>query len=237
MSSSAQLLPPLSSLGPLAVVAPHPDDETLGCGGLLACCADQRVRVVVVAVTDGEASHPGSTAWPPPRLAARRRHEQREALDALGHPAAPIHRLGLPDGGLATLGREAWLPAVLRLRSIVTRCRSVFVTAPDDDHPDHAAAARLVREATEDRPRLVYYYAVWPPAAGSASPEPASSPASPRRRWVLPLGPALERKRRALAAFGSQRGEGIDDDPDGFRMPPSLLARATAPEEWFHSIP
>ena len=80
--------------GPL-IVAPHPDDEVLGCGGLLA-----QVGGLVVAVTDGEASHPGSTVHGPGRLAELRRAETAAALAALGRPETVVHRLGHPDGGV-----------------------------------------------------------------------------------------------------------------------------------------
>lgn len=44
----------------LVIVAPHPDDETLGCGLLIAAAVRAGVRVAVIALTDGQASHPGS---------------------------------------------------------------------------------------------------------------------------------------------------------------------------------
>src|SRR5690606_38092378 len=49
--------------GPLLVIAPHPDDETLGCGGVIALATCRNVRVHTVFVTDGGASHPNSAEW------------------------------------------------------------------------------------------------------------------------------------------------------------------------------
>ena len=60
------------------VVAPHPDDETLLSGGLIAHQARAGVPVIVLAVTDGEAAYPGD----PDGLARQRRREQRQALRA-----------------------------------------------------------------------------------------------------------------------------------------------------------
>ena len=51
------------------IVAPHPDDEVLACGGLLQLLAAQGTRTVVVAATDGDASHPGSAMYPPAPIA------------------------------------------------------------------------------------------------------------------------------------------------------------------------
>jgi len=66
--------------GTCLVLAPHPDDESLGCGGLIAaCCAAGRPPVVAV-LTDGSGSHPGSRAFPPTRLAAIRKAEVTAAV-------------------------------------------------------------------------------------------------------------------------------------------------------------
>ncbi|RKJ98019.1 PIG-L family deacetylase, partial [Pseudoroseomonas wenyumeiae] len=72
--------------GGLVVLAPHPDDESLGCGGLLAAAAQAGRAVAVVFVSDGGASHPRSRRYP--RLALRRLREAEAlaALAALGLP-------------------------------------------------------------------------------------------------------------------------------------------------------
>ncbi len=231
MNDRSLPLPPVSTLTPLVVVAPHPDDETLGCGGLLARCAAQNVQVQVVALTDGEASHPASTNWPRARIAAVRRAEQRRALATLGHRRATIHRLGLPDGGVLRLEPNVRRAVVLRLRLVLAGCGAVFVTALDDEHPDHAAAAALVHDAMKGQPGRTFYYAVWPP-----NEDPPRLRETEIQRWHLALGAERQRKRQALAMFRSQRGECIDDDPHGFRMPPELLERATASMEWYSTL-
>ena len=64
---------------PFIVVAPHPDDESLACGGLIADACRQGLRGKVVIVSDGVGSHPNSKAYPPDRLRALREEEARRA--------------------------------------------------------------------------------------------------------------------------------------------------------------
>ncbi|HEY5120093.1 MAG TPA: PIG-L family deacetylase, partial [Acidimicrobiales bacterium] len=75
------------------VVSPHPDDEVLGAGGLIQVALSQHVLVEVVAVTDGEASHPRSTVATTLNLARVRSAESRVALSRLGWREPLITRL------------------------------------------------------------------------------------------------------------------------------------------------
>jgi LmbE family N-acetylglucosaminyl deacetylase len=78
---SLPLCPLRDALGdrPFIVVTPHPDDESLGCGGLIADACRQGVRGKVVIVGDGAGSHGNSKAYPPERLTALREVEARQA--------------------------------------------------------------------------------------------------------------------------------------------------------------
>src|SRR5690606_15899827 len=95
----------------LVLLSPHPDDETLACGGLLRAASDARLDIHLVAVTDGEACYPGDAAWTPARLRDVRPREVMQAFDALG-VRAQVQRLGLPDGGVGS--HAAALEAALR---------------------------------------------------------------------------------------------------------------------------
>src|SRR5690606_13482681 len=68
----------------LVLLSPHPDDETLACGGLLRAAGAMGLDVQLVSVTDGEACYPGDPAWPPARLRQARRREGAHAPAALG---------------------------------------------------------------------------------------------------------------------------------------------------------
>ncbi len=93
----------------VAVIAAHPDDEVLGAGGTIALLAAAGIRLRLIAVTDGEGSHPGTD---PAVLGRVRAEETAAALGALGAGSAEVIRLRFPDTGLAA--REAELAAALR---------------------------------------------------------------------------------------------------------------------------
>ena len=109
MSRKAPLADALSGREKIVVLAPHPDDETLGCGGLLAR-AFAGAGAHVVCVTDGSASHPASREWPPVRLAEMRRGELIEAIEILGGGAADLTWLGHPDSRLHEVSAADILP-------------------------------------------------------------------------------------------------------------------------------
>ena len=113
----------------ILVVAPHPDDETLGCGGLISLLAQNGAAFYIVFVTDGSASHRNSTAWPTARLAAQREQEARNALVCLGIAHAPALFLRLPDANMPAPGAPAWESAVSTMSDISRRFEP-FALAP-----------------------------------------------------------------------------------------------------------
>ncbi|MGN8083817.1 MULTISPECIES: PIG-L deacetylase family protein [Variovorax] len=184
------------------VVAPHPDDEVLSVGGLLAQLNDEGdggdggARVAVIAVTDGTASHPGSTEWPVERLAMQRPRESRLALRRLGLSIEPV-RLGLPDGGLAPLRGTlaARLVSLLRPRDVV------FTTWRGDGHPDHEATGQACALAAASAGARLVEVPVW--GWHWARPGDARMPWQHAVRLDLDED-AVRRKRAAVQAFASQ---------------------------------
>jgi len=142
------------SQGRVVLVAPHPDDEVLALGGTLAQLAAAGREVVLYAVTDGDASHPGSANWTPPRLRDRRPMESAEALQRLG-VAARVERLRLPDGAVEQ--HEAVLASALDLRAGDT----VFVPWRHDGHADHEACARATLASARCRGARCIEFPVW----------------------------------------------------------------------------
>jgi LmbE family N-acetylglucosaminyl deacetylase len=108
------VLPPeaLPELAPALVLAPHPDDESLACGGLIAALATQGLPVRVVALSDGSASHPGSRRFPPMRLRGRREVELLAAVGELGLGPAAVRFLRLPDSRVPRRGEPGFADAL-----------------------------------------------------------------------------------------------------------------------------
>jgi LmbE family N-acetylglucosaminyl deacetylase len=203
----------------LVVVSPHPDDETLGVGGLIGLTAAAGVEVVVLAVTDGEAAY--GPDWT--RLAATRRREQRRAVRRLAsrHPGrVRIVRLGVADGRVAAAGDRM-------VETIAAMCGpSVLCVGPArwDGHPDHEAAGVAAAAASTSTGAVHAEYPIW--AWHWA--KPAQLPLSRAVRLDLPVR-IHEAKTSAVLAHRSQirptrrRGQPV--------LPPHVLRRFTRPFE------
>ncbi|MBA2389423.1 MAG: PIG-L family deacetylase [Geodermatophilaceae bacterium] len=126
----------------VVLLAPHPDDEILGVGGLLRQLSARGAAVEVVAVTDGEASHPSSRSVTPHRLAELRRDESLAALGVLGIEQTAVHRLGISDGGVAA-AEPALTAAVTDLLAGASAGTWCLSTWDGDGHPDHEAVGRV----------------------------------------------------------------------------------------------
>lgn len=198
------------------VVAAHPDDEVLGFGGTIAVLAAAGARVRLVSVTDGEASHPHSTAPAARNLAAVRTRELRQALGQLGADVQSV-ALGLPDSGLAR--HEQGLTS--ELAGLLADCDLCVAPFSRDLHPDHEAAGRAALAAGTARGVPVWEYPVW--AWHWAVPGDRRLPWHRAARIALPPA-ARARKRAALQCFRSQI-EPLGDGPqDEAILPPAELA-------------
>jgi len=219
--SMAQALAPSQRL---VVVAPHPDDEVLACGALVAMHAARGGEVVFVAVTDGEASHAGLS--PPGRceLAAQRRAERLRGLARLGIAKPQVHTLALPDGDVQAQGGllRGWLLFFLRPGDVVVS------TWEGDGHPDHDSTGRVTQGACLRVGSRFLAAPVW--MWHWAAPADARVPWHRLRR--LPLSTdACARKQAALAAHVTQltpRSASV-----GAVLGPHLLARAAWRHEYF----
>ncbi|MFC9359637.1 PIG-L deacetylase family protein [Rhodococcus sp. NPDC057014] len=213
---------PLTECDRMVVVAPHPDDEVLGVGALMATAATAGVPVHVVAVTDGGASHPGSPTLTPDTLAAARIAESTRATALLGVDE-PL-RLGLPDGDVS--GHEQDLAA--RLVDVLTAtCQPfervwVLATWRADGHPDHEATGRAAAAACSVTGHRVMEYPVW--MWHWARPADPSVPWN-RMREFAPADDVLVRKRRAVDEFCTQILPLSEDPRDAAILPPWVLAR------------
>lgn len=133
------------------VIAPHPDDETLGIGGLIARLRQHGTEVTVIAVTDGENCYQGE------HLGAIRPAEQAAALTRLGVDAQHTHHLHLPDSGLHHHG--------IHLESLIfsLATNDMHLVAPwqHDFHPDHEVCGRAALKVAQRRSLLLTSYLFW----------------------------------------------------------------------------
>lgn len=234
-------LPPLDLAEPvphLVLLAAHPDDESLGAGGLLAHLDARGTPVTVVVATDGEGSHPGSPTLSPPDLAAVRREELVEAVGAAA-PGASVVFLGLPDGGLRE-NRPALHHGLSEALAAARAPRPghdpllpgrVLLCAPwrGDGHRDHRIAGEVAAAvAAEHGARLLEYPVWW---WHWATPD---HPVGVESMRALPLAPEdRAAKARAVAAHRSQVAPLSGDPRDAATIGPQMLRHAGRDVEVF----
>ncbi len=221
----------ITGSGPCLVLAPHPDDESLGCGGLIAQTAS---RAHVAILTDGTMSHPNSPSYPAARLKAVREAEAADAVAVLGVPAARLLFLRYQDAAAPRWGtalRHAGdrVADLIRSRGI----RTVLASWRHDPHCDHLAAHRIAARACRLTGARHLSYAVW----GWTLPPNHALPRCTILGWRLDIAGTLPVKQRAIACHRSQMTGLIADDPDGFTVPTTLLDLCDRPFETFLKVP
>ena len=220
--------------GSVLVVSPHPDDESLGCGGLLALLAEAGRPGRVLIVSNGAASHPNSRTHPPARLAALRRDEAIAALRNLGMEPDRLVMLGLPDGAVPHDG-PGFDAAVTAMANLCRRdgVEAIAVSWEHDPHPDHLASWHMARAAAREAGVRLLAYPIWGwrhlyPQIGPLPPLEVDGPPRGQR---LDIAAVLPRKQAAVAAHVSQTTRLIGDDPHGFMLSPEVLALFERPWE------
>jgi LmbE family N-acetylglucosaminyl deacetylase len=217
--------------GTCLILAPHPDDESLGCGGLIAASVAAGRPPLVVILTDGAGSHPNSKSFPPARLRACRAQEVRDAVGILGLGEDRLVFLNQPDAAapIDGPGFEAVMATLLALIGKEPRCSAIVAPWRYDPHCDHEAAALLgvAVAAGAGIKHIAYPVWGWTLAADAAIPETVIG------GFRLDIGRFLVAKRDAIQAHRSQYGDLITDDPEGFRLPAGLLSVFEVPFETF----
>ena len=205
------------------IVAPHPDDETLGCGGAIALLRSIGCDVRVLVISDGTLSHPNSRKYPRLALQELRESETISALAILGVEAKAIAFLRLQDGSVSEQNAD--------ISSYLAQIAPeiVFLPLRYDPHPDHRASFQLVSQALTSlnmTPRLVEY-----PIWDWDDLQTTNWDNHKLTSWQLDISSVVELKQRAIAAYHSQITNLIDDEPQGFRLTPEMLANFTRPVE------
>jgi LmbE family N-acetylglucosaminyl deacetylase len=163
------------------VLAPHPDDETLGCGGVLSYYASAGSTVNIVFISDGDRSESIDV----------RRKEAQEAAKVLG--ISDLTFLGLPDGQVSP-DRNS----VESLRNLISSRQPDIVFLPFlmDQHPDHLATNAIFLESTNELPGAdrieCWGYEIWTPVYANR---------------VVDITAEADRKWEALSRYASQNQE------------------------------
>ena len=235
----------------ILVVAPHPDDETLGCGGAIALLRQLDVAVKVLVVSDGTQSHPNSIAYPPLTLKQLREKESLAALAVLGVAPEAVIFLGLPDGAVPSASAEVtaresenaktstrsqkYRDAISSICQYLTKLTPSIIFLPwrKDPHPDHRASWQLFATACKqlNYGSRIIEYPIWDWDREQRQDFPSSL-----NVWRLDISEVLELKRWAIAQYRSQISELIDDDPEGFRLTPEMILNFTHPWEIYLEV-
>ena len=197
------------------ILAPHPDDETLGAGGLIAALAALDATMTVAFLTDGSGSHVGAPGWSRNRIAQLRANEATAALHALGH-SAPALRLNWRDAAPFERGSPEYTASVRRLVTLCRRrgIRRIVTSWSADPHCDHVAAAALATDVARRLRIRPAFYGVW----GWILPD-LDRRLAPMRATALPVARWRGAQRRALACHRTQLGGRIVGAAERFVLP------------------
>jgi LmbE family N-acetylglucosaminyl deacetylase len=176
------------------VVAPHPDDEAIGCGGAVRVHANEGHRVISVFLTSGEAGGDGVS---PQQLMRTREQEAEVAAGVLG--IAGLEFLRIPDGLVS--GRINDVAATLM--RIIERESPEFIYVPHqgEAHPDHQHALLITRRAIPDDPEsrpVILTYETWTPLT--------------EHDLTQDISGVMNEKLRAIRCYGSQLSQLPWDD-------------------------
>jgi LmbE family N-acetylglucosaminyl deacetylase len=219
------------------IVAPHPDDETLGCGGSISLLCRKGYHVKVLVISDGTGSHPNSQKYPAPVLQSIRSQETITALAILGVDRSAITFLHLKDGAIPTVTMPKFHIAKALCRNYLqeTVPDTIFLPWRLDPHSDHRATWQLIQAAIlslEMTPQVIEY-----PIWDWDILQQTTADLSQINGWRLDIQSVLVQKAKAIESYRSQLGQLIDDDPNGFCLSAEMLVNFTRPwEVYFEGI-
>lgn len=218
--------------GKTLIIAPHPDDESLGCGGAMALLRQFEIPVSVLVMSDGTLSHPNSRQFPAVVLRDLREREMISALNILGVEESETTFLRFKDRSVPNIQKEDFIAAVKLCQNYLQHKSPQTILLPwrRDPHPDHRATTQIISEAvkkSDETPKFIEYPIwIW---------ELAETADAPRTDEVLAfrldISRVVEQKKSAIMAHESQTTDLITDDPEGFRLTAEILANFAAPFE------
>lgn len=201
----------------VCIFAPHPDDEILGCGGMLQQLAENGNPILLVHVTNGTQSHPDSQIYPPQTLDVIRPQESLAALEVLGITGqVTIISLELSDGDVFAEQDQF----NEKLTTIIQPDDILVTPFMRDGHPDHEATGQVVAAFAKQHNLDCYQVLIW--AWHWAKPADDRIPWDSAVRLDL-SAEQLARKTQAIDCFASQTT--VDESTGN---PPILSAQTIA---------
>ena len=171
----------------IVVLAPHMDDEVIGCGGTLARHIERGAEITIIYLSDGR--HGGVTPAGLSDVSRTRKREAALAMEALG-----IRKIIFMDAEDGTLDSTPEL--AVRLRELLEKIRPELVYLPFflEEHPDHRAVSKILTEAIDSGKHLFrcMAYEVWTPLFPNC---------------LVRIDATIEQKKRALGHYQSQLAE------------------------------
>ncbi len=150
--------------GTTVIVAPHPDDEVFGCGGLMQRLTAQGHEVHIVFMTGGEGSHRNCCELPEDQIKEARRKLACQINPMLGVEVSHLHFLNYPDGGIKKeSGETMHLKELMELLNPST----IFVPHWGEGWPDHIQTSSILKEIISNDVKIyeycvwMWYYSVW----------------------------------------------------------------------------
>lgn len=154
---SIQCIP--DSLATAIIIAPHPDDEVIGCGGLIKRLLDKGKEVHVIILSGGERSHNGCCQVSKENIITERKALALKAAHTMGVPIENLHLLDYPDGGV-----EYDHKTTEKLKKLIDQIQPNTILIPhrEEGWSDHLKAGFIIKTLTENKTSIsIYEYCVW----------------------------------------------------------------------------
>lgn len=227
----------LGQFGKTLIIAPHQDDESLGCGGTIALLRKAGIPVHAAFISDGSMSHAHSKKYPYKTLVALRETEAINALQILGVDKQHISFLRLQDSKLPDEQKPDFQEAVYLVKELLLQIQPQTILLPwrRDPHKDHRATWQIVDHAAKEANKSIrkLEYLIWLWERGNVEDLPQTGEC---KVWKINIEQTLLQKKNAVAAHISQTTSLIDDDPQGFTLSAEVLAHFDKTEEIFIEI-
>ena len=190
----------LDTLGSnICILAPHPDDEAMGCGQLIAECCRRKMACRVIVISDGAGSHQECCDADAATISSGRQASCRKAVECLGLAADKLSFLGFPDGELQRIEGEIYE----RLMALLCDFKgAIFVPHDLEGWSAHLAVQRIGKRLAESTGSCLYSYCVW---FYYSMPFCSFGKVKWSAARVLQNENALARKRAALAIYQNDK--------------------------------